>query len=65
MCYECRQTPCHPRCPNADDPPIACHCDICGEAISVGDVMFVIDSDRFCERCIDESRTYAEFDYNE
>lgn len=65
MCSECRQTPCHPRCPNADEPPIVCLCDNCGEAIRDGYEMYVIGSDKFCETCIDNGRTYAEFDYDE
>ena len=65
MCYECRQIPCHPRCPNAGEPPIVCYCDTCGDVIRDGDVMFVIDNYRFCEDCIEDSRTYAEFDYDE
>ena len=35
MCEICRQTPCHPRCPNADEPKIIGHCDNvnCGEPL--------------------------------
>lgn len=29
MCSECRQTPCHPRCPNALEPPIRGYCEHC------------------------------------
>ncbi len=60
MCQECRQTPCHPRCPNADDPPIVCYCDNCDGEIRDGDTMYKIGSERFCEECITRGRTDAE-----
>lgn len=33
MCVECLRTPCHPRCPNADDPPPFFKCCYCEEDI--------------------------------
>ena len=62
MCSECLQTPCHPRCPNAPEPPIVCQCDNCGRDIRDGDDMYVIGSDRFCEECIDNGKTTADID---
>ena len=59
MCDECKKHPCHPRCPNADE-PIAHVCDMCGGSIFVGDEMYVIYDDTFCEDCIRDSKTYAE-----
>ncbi len=65
MCDECRQSPCHPRCPNASEPPTVCHCDECGDAIHDGKVMYVVGSNNFCKRCIDGFKTYAECDYDD
>lgn len=62
MCEVCRQYPCHPRCPNAPEPPVVCHCDNCNEKIHEGEEMYVIGYEKFCESCIDNGRTYAELD---
>lgn len=62
MCDICLQYPCHPRCPNADEPPVACECDLCNGNIYEGDAVYVIDGIHVCEDCIDNSRTYAEID---
>lgn len=62
MCSECRQYPCHPMCPNADEPPIVCECEICGQGICAGDTKYVIDGSNICEDCVDNGRTYAELD---
>ncbi len=37
MCEICHQTPCHPRCPMAPEPPKVYTCKYCGEDIVVGD----------------------------
>lgn len=62
MCSECRRTPCHPRCPNANEPPVVCKCDICGDGIYDGDAFYVIGELNVCEDCVDNSKTYAEID---
>ena len=59
MCSECWQHPCHPSCPNADEPRAIYECDLCGYPIYEGDEMWVIQGDRYCAECIDESKTYA------
>ena len=51
MCEYCRQTPHHPRCPMADDPPIVCKCEECGEEIYEGDLFYHIGDHKFCESC--------------
>ena len=33
MCIECRQTPCHPNCPNAPLLQPRCTCSLCKEGI--------------------------------
>lgn len=60
MCKECRQYPCHPRCPNAPEPPVARKCDNCGRELLVGESMWEFDIGCVCEECIDSCRTYAE-----
>lgn len=62
MCKECRQTPCHPRCPNAGEPPVVCRCDNCDAEIREGDTMYVIGDNTFCEDCVRNGSTYAEMD---
>ena len=37
MCEFCRQIPCHPRCPNADEPKFDHYCPICGNGIYEGE----------------------------
>ncbi|HBL82400.1 MAG TPA: hypothetical protein DD391_07375 [Clostridiales bacterium] len=34
MCFICRQTPCHPRCPNATPPKVRGTCADCGEDLT-------------------------------
>ena len=60
MCQECMQTPCHPRCPNASYKPV-CECDMCGDDIYEDDVMYIVNDNNICERCMDECKTYASF----
>lgn len=43
MCMICHQSPCHPRCPNAPDPPAVYTCKHCGEPITAGDEYLEID----------------------
>lgn len=62
MCSECRQHPCHPRCPNADEPRVVTTCEMCGEDILEGDTMYVIGDDTFCEECIRDCKKEAEID---
>lgn len=40
MCFECRQTPCHPRCPNAPLSRPRYTCDLCKEGIYDGEEYF-------------------------
>lgn len=49
MCSECRQTPCHPRCPNAPEPKIAEQCKQCGEELQEGYEYYTdYDNNKFC-----------------
>ncbi len=54
MCSICHQTPCHPRCPNAPEPPAVATCRRCGEDIVLGDEYANIDGSDYCEGCIDD-----------
>lgn len=54
MCQECHMTPCHPRCPNAPDPPSVTTCHRCKEPIYPGEEYAHIDGVDYCESCIDD-----------
>lgn len=45
MCEICRQTPCHPRCPNAKSPKIMGICSICRGAIESGEEIYQVSED--------------------
>ena len=62
MCSECFQTPCHPRCPNADEPRAVHACAQCGEDILEGDDCYHIGEDYFCEDCVRDFKEEAVFD---
>ncbi len=62
MCSECRQTPCHPRCPNAPEPKAVFVCSGCSHEIYEGDDYWDIMGEQFCEECIDKARGVAEYD---
>lgn len=55
MCEICRQSPCHPRCPNAPDPPTSCFCTVCGEAIVVGEEYREFEGEPYHEDCLKEA----------
>lgn len=50
MCEECRHYPCSYGCPNYE-PTVAFKCDCCGGDIYVGDVMYVLGNNYYCEEC--------------
>lgn len=58
MCMECRQYPCHPRCPNAEE-RLVCHCDFCNAEIYEGTDMYDIDGTYICEDCVSRGKTTA------
>ena len=60
MCEECRQSPCHPRCPNAPDPPAVFICSGCGHEIVDGEDYVELMGEQWCENCIDNARRTAE-----
>ena len=60
MCDVCLSNPCHPRCPNAPEPPTVFVCSGCGRDIVDGDDYWEILGEQFCEHCIDDSRRIAE-----
>lgn len=59
MCMECRMNPCHPRCPNADEPEAVERCANCGEPIYEGDDYYEIGGECYCEVCVDDARKTA------
>lgn len=55
MCDECRMSPCHPRCPNAPEPPKVYTCKICGEPIVEGDEYYEMDAEFYHEECFEDN----------
>ena len=51
MCMECRQTPCHPRCPNAPDPKPVYECEYCHDGIYEGDDCVRHGNDYYHDDC--------------
>ena len=62
MCEICLQSPCHPRCPNAPDPPVVCLCCQCRNKIYEGDEVYDINDEKWCESCVKECCHIAELD---
>ena len=60
MCELCHRTPCHPRCPNAPEPPVVHTCTHCGGDICNGDDYYDIDGEPWCEACVWGCRDTAE-----
>ena len=55
MCDVCHQHPCHPRCPNAPDPPEIYKCAHCHEPIVAGDEYVELDGKYYHrEECIED-----------
>lgn len=55
MCEICRQSPCDPRCPCADQPEEICSCKICGEPICEGDEYYDMDGECYCVSCFEDN----------
>lgn len=55
MCSECHMSPCHPRCPNAPEPPKVYTCKICGEPIVEGDEYYEMDAEFYHEECFEDN----------
>jgi hypothetical protein len=60
MCNVCRQAPCHPQCPNADEPKPIFRCAWCKGEIHYDDYYYEIDDCIVCEDCISKCRKTAE-----
>ena len=60
MCSLCASIPCHPRCPNADEPKVVETCICCGYDIYEGDEYYDIDGEPWCKECINSSMKVAE-----
>ena len=59
MCEVCGYAKCPAGCPNAK-PTISCLCWNCGEEIYVGDTVYNINGEIWCQHCIDECEKEAE-----
>lgn len=55
MCSECHMSPCHPRCPNAPEPPKVYTCKICGEPIVEGEEYYEMDAEFYHEECFEDN----------
>lgn len=60
MCDVCLKTPCHSRCPNANEPSVVHKCLKCGEWIVEGDDFYDVDGEPWCEDCMRKCRRIAE-----
>lgn len=54
MCIECGYSPCHPRCPNADEPRTVHKCKYCGDGILAGDEYAEINEDCYHLECLED-----------
>lgn len=62
MCEICHQSPCHPRCPNALDPPSVFVCSGCSHEIYEGEDYWDVFGEQFCAYCVNEALVEAEHD---
>lgn len=62
MCDVCHQYPCHPRCPNAPDPPSVFVCSGSGRDIYEGEDYWDLLGEQFSEGFIDSAWKEAECD---
>lgn len=62
MCEVCLSLPCHPRCPNAPEPPAVFICSGCGDPIYDGDDYWDILNEQWCKECVDQAQGVAEYD---
>lgn len=52
MCSMCMSSPCHPRCPNAEEPVPVYTCSKCGYGIYEGDDFYDGPDGYVCEECL-------------
>lgn len=51
MCSECMRHPCHPQCPNSNEPKVIGYCEECGDRLRE-DYEYYTDNEgsKFCTR---------------
>lgn len=54
MCEICLRNPCHPLCPNAEEPEPAVRYSRCGDGIFAGERYYDSPSGAICEDCIED-----------
>jgi hypothetical protein len=59
-CEICHSYPHHPRCPEAEEPPIVYYCSECKEPIYDGEEFFRIKDKKYCMECMEDFKEYAE-----
>ena len=55
MCSVCCMSPCHPRCPNADEPKAIYKCSFCEESIVEGDEYYELDGEYYHDECFEDN----------
>ena len=61
MCEFCRQIPCHPRCPNADEPIFKHYCSSCREGIYEGEEYIENDDGEYIHYDCPTTRELVDF----
>jgi len=62
MCSVCMSSPCHPRCPNADEPSVVEYCFDCKKEIYEGEDYYDVEGTPWCEECMRRKKKTAELD---
>lgn len=57
MCEICRQSPCHPRCPNAGEPEGKYTCIKCGYGIMENEEYLALPDGPVCLECLEDMTT--------
>ena len=57
ICEICLQNPCHPRCPNAEEPKGKYTCIKCGYGIMEGEEYLVSPDGPICMECLEDMTT--------
>ena len=65
MCDICRQCPCPSGCPNAPEPKAVFVCSGCDRDIYEGEDVYHIMGEQFCERCIQNAKEAAIYEYDQ
>jgi len=59
MCDICFSARCIPGCPNFEPDDTVCRCSLCGEGISQGEELTLLDGKAYCSDCVVEATVTA------